>query len=235
MTSLRKVDSRYHRMLNGKDIGRNFVDWNGEWIMYDSEFVKSKGERGRALPPEYVFTETKILVQRTRRGMKRKLVCYFDSEQYYNLNRLSNIVLKENRYNLKYIYCLLNSELLDYFFNKYFNEYEVKPLHLAKLPIKDIENTQQLPFIQKADIMLSKNKELQLAKQHLLQLLQAKYESIAFSKKLQDWPTLTFNNFLKELTKQKIKLSLAEQTEWMAFRNRKSKSQRHTRGNQYYR
>ncbi|HQZ78784.1 MAG TPA: N-6 DNA methylase [Bacteroidia bacterium] len=225
MTSLRKVDSRYHRMLNGKDIGRNFVDWNGEWIMYDSEFVKSKGERGRALPPEYVFTETKILVQRTRRGMKRKLVCYFDSEQYYNLNRLSNIVLKENRYNLKYIYCLLNSELLDYFFNKYFNEYEVKPLHLAKLPIKDIENTQQLPFIQKADIMLSKNKELQLAKQHLLQLLQAKYESIAFSKKLQDWPTLTFNNFLKELTKQKIKLSLAEQTEWMQhFETEKAKA-----------
>lgn len=54
-------------MLNGKNIGRNFVDWDGEWIMYDGDFVKSKGDRGRSLPPEYIFTDEKILVQRTRR------------------------------------------------------------------------------------------------------------------------------------------------------------------------
>ncbi len=81
-------------MLNGKNIGRNFVAWDNEWIMYDVNFVKNKGDKGRSLPPESIFTDDKILVQRTRRGMKRKLVCYYDNEKYFNLNRVSNIVLK---------------------------------------------------------------------------------------------------------------------------------------------
>jgi hypothetical protein len=51
----------------------------------------------------------------------------------------------------------------------------------------------------------------------LLQLLQSKYESVTLSKKLQDWPTLSFKEFLKELDKQKIKLSLPQQAEWMHY------------------
>src|SRR5690606_17417897 len=115
-------------------IGRYFVKWGGEYIMYDDEFVKSKGSRGRALPPEYIFQNQKILVQRTRRGMKRKLVCYLDNEGYYNLNRLSNIVLTDTTFELEEIFPVLNSKLLDFYFNIYFNEYEVKPLHLGQLP-----------------------------------------------------------------------------------------------------
>ena len=69
----------------------------------------------------------------------------------------------------------------------------------------------------KADIMLSKNKELQSVKQRFLQLLQSKYEGLTFSKKLQDWPCLSCSQFLKELDKQKIKLSLPAQAEWKQY------------------
>ncbi|MBP6049868.1 MAG: N-6 DNA methylase, partial [Chitinophagales bacterium] len=178
LTSNFKIDARFHKMLNGKDISRNYVEWNNEWIMYDTDFVKSKGELGRALPPEYIFLENKILVQRTRRGMKRKLVCYFDTEKYYNLNRLSNIVLKSKEYDLKYIYILLNSQLLDYYFNIYFNEYEVKPAHLSKLPIKQISLSEQQPFIEKAETMLQKNAEMQTIKNNFIKLLQSRYSEI---------------------------------------------------------
>ena len=42
---------------------------------------------------------------------------------------------------------------------------------------------------------------------------------------VQDWPSLDFKDFLKELTKQKIKISLAEQTEWMQhFETEKAKA-----------
>lgn len=45
------------------------------------------------------------------------------------------------------------------------------------------------------------------------------------SKKLQDWPSLSFSQFLKELDKQKIKLSLSTQAEWMQyFETEKSKA-----------
>jgi len=129
LTAKEQIDATYHKMLSGRDIGVNSVNWKGEWIKYDKDFVDSFGDKGRTLPPEFIFTNEKILVQRTRRGLKRKLVCYFDTEKFYNLNRLSNIVLTDESFSLKYIHALLNSSLMDYYFNAVFNEYEVKPVH----------------------------------------------------------------------------------------------------------
>tara|TARA_R110001583_G_scaffold62101_2_gene183024 strand:- start:10392 stop:13394 length:3003 start_codon:yes stop_codon:yes gene_type:complete len=214
LTSNEKIDTRYFKMLSGKDIGRNFVQWNGEYIMYDFDFVKSKGDRGRSLPPEHIFTDEKILVQRTRRGMQRKLVCYYDDEKYYNLNRLSNIVLINKDYNLKFIYGILNSKLMDFYFNTYFNEYEVKPIHLSRLPIslnmdKGLES--------KMNIILLLNKELLSESTKFQRTLQRKFEIDKLPKKLQDWYLLSYNEFIKELSKKKIKLSLSEESEWEDF------------------
>jgi hypothetical protein len=50
-----------------------------------------------------------------------------------------------------------------------------------------------------------------------LQLLKAKHEGIIINKKLFEWPSLSFGQFLKELEKQKIKLSLPEQNEWLQY------------------
>lgn len=226
LTSSFKLDERYHKMLNGKNIGRNYVEWDGEWIMYDPEFVKSKGDRGRSLPPKYIFDDDKILIQRTRRGMKRKLICYYDNEKYYNLNRLSNVVLKDENYELKYIYALLNSELLDFYFNKYFNEYEVKPIHLSKLPIKKANKKTQLGFSIKTDEIINVNKKLQKLLNNLLELTNNKFSIDKPSRKLQSWHTLDFKGFLKELKKAKVSLTLPEEAEWMAYFNgQKTKAQ----------
>ena len=219
LTSGSKIDERYHKMLNGKDIGRNFVKWDNEWIMYDVNFVKSKGDRGRSLPPEDIFFKDKILVQRTRRGMKRKLVCYYDTDKYYNLNRLSNIVLTNEDYSLKFIYSILNSELLDFFFNNYFNEYEVKPLHLSKLPIKEATKQAQQPFIVKANQMLDLNKNLQQKKSKFINRLTDNFEIDKLSKKLDAFYNFDFKTLLSELKKKKVILSLLQQDEWEEYFN----------------
>ena len=65
--------------------------------------------------------------------------------------------------------------------------------------------------------MLAKSKELQQVKQQLQQLLLGKYSGLKLNNKLTNWPALTFNDFLKELTKQKIKLSLPEEVEWIKY------------------
>lgn len=158
LTSKEKHDNTYHKMLSGRDIGINSVSWKGDWIKYDKAFNDSFGDRGRTLPPEYIFTNDKILVQRTRRGLKRKLICYYDKEKFYNLNRISNIVSTREDYSLKYIHALLNSSLLDYYFNSVFNEYEVKPVHLSQLPIKKLSTDQQQPFISLVDEILESKK-----------------------------------------------------------------------------
>ncbi len=219
LTSNEKIDNRYFKMLNGKDIGRNYVEWGGEYIMYDADFVKSKGDRGRSLPPQYIFDEEKILVQRTRRGMKRKLVCYYDDSNYYNLNRLSNIVLTNKDYSLKFIYGILNSRLMDFYFNLYFNEYEVKPIHLSQLPISSNKDNK---LGSKTELNLSLNKELQEISKKFQRTLQRKFEFDKLSNKLQDWYLLSFDDFIKELNKKKIKLSLSEESEWEEFFNNES-------------
>ncbi|MEO7801475.1 MAG: hypothetical protein ABIR81_05725 [Ginsengibacter sp.] len=65
--------------------------------------------------------------------------------------------------------------------------------------------------------MLSKNKELHQLSQQFTQLLQAKFTGININNKLQSWHNSPANDFLKELAKQKIKLSLAEQQEWLQY------------------
>jgi hypothetical protein len=215
ITSDKKIDTRYHKMLNGKDIGRNNVNWGNEWIMYDPEFVKSCGDKGRSLPPEYIFQNEKILVQRTRRGMDRKLICYYDTEKYYNLNRLSNIVIKNEAYDLKYIYIVLNSSLLDFYFNVAFNEYEVKPVHLSLLPIKNISPKDQKPFIRLSDIMLSKNKELQEIQKEFTTLLVSDFKIEKLTEKLEDWYLLDWSLFSNELKKKKIVLEEEQEVKWL--------------------
>jgi len=209
LTSLEKEDFRYHKMLNGKDINRYTVEWPGEYIMYDHEFVKSKGKKGRALPPEYIFKNDKILVQRTRRGMMRKLVCYLDTEGYYNLNRLSNIVLKDENYSLENLYPILNSKLLDFYFNVYFNEYEVKPLHLGRLPIPIILKNDN-SFVDLSNSISGKFEKLCQVVNKFLLFLKNNFRLLKTSKKLQSWHQLEFGEFIRELNKA-IKKSNREQ------------------------
>ncbi len=94
---------------------------------------------------------------------------------------------------------------------------KIRLAEFKRLPIKIITLNNQQPFIVKADIMLSKNKELNQLSQQSTQLLQAKFSTININKKLQSWYSLTGNEFLKELSKQKIKLPLSEQQEWLQY------------------
>jgi HPt (histidine-containing phosphotransfer) domain-containing protein len=149
--------------------------------------------------------------------MKRKLVCYYDNEQYYNLNRLSNIVLKNEEYSLKYIYAILNSSLLDFYFNIYFNEYEVKPLHLSKLPIKKTER--QLEFAGKSDIILELYKTFQSKVEKFIARLNDNFSIPKINRKIEAFYDFDFKTFINELKKQKINLTLVQQDEWEEYFN----------------
>ncbi len=122
----------------------------------------------------------------------------------------------------KFLLSILNSKVVWYFLKSICvvrngGYIEVKPQYFEQIPIPEIIDEQQQPFVAKAEIMLSKNKELYQISQQFAQLLQAKLSAININNKLQSWYSLTANDFLKELSKQKIKLSLAEQQEWLQY------------------
>ncbi|MHB8624601.1 MAG: DUF559 domain-containing protein [Aggregatilineales bacterium] len=143
LISDKRTNKFFHKTVSGSDIDRFSVTWNGEWICYDKELVHSYGDRGRTLPPEYIFTEPKILLQRTRNlALERRLVAYLDiDDNFYNLNRLSNIVktTKDARVSLDFLCAILNSSLMNWYFSQNFVDYEIKPVYLRQLPIRRID------------------------------------------------------------------------------------------------
>ena len=65
--------------------------------------------------------------------------------------------------------------------------------------------------------MLSLNKDLQELIKKFQGSLERKFELTELPKKLQEWYLLSYTEFIKELAKKKIKLSLSEEAEWEAL------------------
>lgn len=91
---------------------------------------------------------------------------------------------------------------------------KIKGYQLKQLPIKEISLENQQPFIEKADQMLSLNKELQELSAKYQRNLQREFSLETLSKKLQNWYELSFADFLKELAKAKLNLTLSQKAEW---------------------
>jgi hypothetical protein len=94
---------------------------------------------------------------------------------------------------------------------------EVKPQYFEQIPIPEFKNEEE--FEKKADRMIELTSELHSLQETVLQLLLSKFDIDKLSRKLQSWHELTFKQFLKELKKKKVKLTLEEEAEWMEYFN----------------
>jgi hypothetical protein len=216
-----KKDETFKPELRGKNISRYSISWDNEYVSYGEWIAEPRD-------PNY-FIGDKILIRQI--PGRNSLLLSFTNDDFI-IDQSAFIAKPKTHSNIdpKYALTCLNSKLIFWIFRNENNEFDelfpkIKAKEFKALPIVNLSPEQQLPFIAKADIMLSKNKELQAAKKQFLQFFYSKYESIIITKKLQDWPSLSFGQFLKELDKQKIKLSLSAQAEWMQyFETEKSKA-----------
>ena len=71
--------------------------------------------------------------------------------------------------------------------------------------------------------MLLLNKKLHEQIQKFISSLKRKFAIEDWSKKIQDWHLLSYADFIKELAKVKIKLSLSEEAEWEEYFNAERK------------
>ena len=200
----------YKKELKGGDVSQYSIKWNGElWISY--------GEWLAAPREKKFFVNERVLIREITG--KRLLSCY-TNEEFYNTPSLINIINEKNILKLKYILVLINSTLLGWYHNKTSPKAnkglfpKILVNDVRNLPVKEISLEAQKPFIKKADKMLFLNKNLQELSQKFQRLLTRKFELEKLSTKLQDWYLLNFLEFIKELKKLKIKLSLKEEIEW---------------------
>ncbi|NDP21810.1 MAG: N-6 DNA methylase [Paludibacter sp.] len=218
-TATTKKNETYIQCVIGKDFHR--YKYLQEPSMYLS-YGKWLAEPRKGAP---FFDDEKILIRQTADS----LICQLDSNKRINLNNVYNIGQIEKSFELKYILSLLNSKLMNLIYQSISQEKgrlfaEVKKINLAKLPIKVISSEQQKPFIAKVDILIWSNKELQQISQKFQRTFQRKFELEDLPKRLQDWYLLSYADFIRELTKKKVKLSLSEEAEWEDYFLQESKT-----------
>lgn len=141
LTSSVKIDSRYHPMVPGTGITKYGEVQTDGYIMYDKDFVKSKGRLGRTLPDERFFINPKILIVRTRNiSIKERIIATIDYDKNYNLNRISNIISKDDN-SIEGLLGVLNSKLFNWLYSKRYFDYEIKPIYLRNSPLCDTNNS----------------------------------------------------------------------------------------------
>ena len=119
--------------------------------------------------------------------------------------------------NDKGLLAILNSKigwwLITQYCSKIQNGYQLIWKYFGQIPI--VETTYELRV--KADELLSLNQELQQKSEKFLRSLTRHFGMEDFSSKLYNWQLLTYKQFLAELKRMKINLSLSREAEWEAF------------------
>lgn len=177
---LDKKGNNFKPVLDGRNINRYELNWAGQYLAYDVDNIHSCKRTDIFDANEKLFF----------RRVGDRLIATYDNEQYYALNTLVVITLKEQSYlSLKYLLGLINSSLLNYYYVKYLKSTkkvfsEIQARQLAQLPIRTIdfkifnEKKKHDQMVQVVDQMLNLNKQLAEAKtDHEKTLIQRQIEA----------------------------------------------------------
>ncbi|MCX6231021.1 MAG: N-6 DNA methylase [Bacteroidetes bacterium] len=128
----------------------------------------------------------------------------------------------------KFLLGIINSKLIWYYLKSICvvrsgGYIEVKPQYFEQIPIPDILEENQIHLIQKVDYILLNNNELQHLILKFQRTIQRKFEIEDLPNKLQNWYLLSYPDFIKELAKKKVKLTLSQEAEWEDYFNQESK------------
>lgn len=234
-------------ILRGKDINRYNADWADLWIinthngyngipkinieeypaiknhldLYYTQLEKryDKGDTPYNLRNcAYVskFNEQKIIYQE----MVQKGEFLFDINNNFCLDTGRIITGK----NLKYLLSLLNSKLFFFSIKNYYGggglgTTGVRMKHTFFENFPAILPSNQEPFIEKADLEISLHNQLNDISDKFIRSLNRELNLSELSTKLQEWYQLDFEDFLNEIKKKKVTLSLSLKSEWEDYFN----------------
>ena len=177
----------------------------------------------------FYFEGNRVIIRET--GNRITTIFINDNATQQNRSLYSIKMNDENEFSPLFILAILNSQIIQFYYQtKFAANTDIFPKirigQVKELPIKKISLSEQQPLIEKANIMLSKNKELSEIKTKFIKLLSSKYNELKITNKLENWIELDFKGFSKELEKQKIKISLSDQSDWIEhFEKEKAKAQ----------
>jgi type I restriction-modification system DNA methylase subunit len=231
LISREKIDEKHKPIIWGKDITRYCISWSGQYINYDEEIggkisideVKSKKGMNKqnqidfALRNPEIFETNKLVLRKTGDS----LIASFDTENYYFDTLIHGIYEKTEYYSLTSLLALLNSKPATLFYQLL---HDIKGKVFAKISLDNLASfplPNELPFElgNYANRMIFLNAELQSKRQRFLKRLFDNINAAKITETLKHFDKLNFKQFIAELKKQKITLSLKQQDEWEEYFN----------------
>ena len=209
--SKERIGDEYIPIIDGEDIYPYVYAQPTKYFNYIAENIKSGGDWN-------VYSKERIVI----RQIGITPVVGLCKGEILSSNTMYSVYPTNNKWDLKYILCLLNSKLIkSYWLAKYSDSKllfpKIKGYQIKDLPLHECADQQ--PFIDLADKMLSLNKDLQAKRARFIRRLQDNMPDIKITGTLESFDTLDFAGFVAELKKQKIKLSLVQQDEWEDYFN----------------
>jgi len=199
---LKKICNKY---LEGRDIHRYYTDMVEKYVNILQIDQKTK---------QWHFSK-KIILQRIVWQNKNKIFATLDTNNNIIFPNANIINIKEHWIDAKVFLSILNSNLINYFYNIYYWESNTNVTKdaIEWIPIPEISLKDQQPFVEKTDKMLSLNKNLHELTNKFLSTIQNNFKLEKITKKLENFYEWDFKDFLDELKKQKVVMLLTQQDE----------------------
>lgn len=191
-----------------------------EWLRPFEERGKKRTDKGdywweiRTCDYYDIFSKSKIMYQTFQ-----VKPCFIYDESGLYCNNSMWIIPTTN----KGLLAILNSKMGWWLITKYCtqiqNGSQLIWKYFGQIPVPNTNDELAL----RADQMLSLKKELQENSQKFQRNIQREYNLDKLSTKLENWFQITFSEFLKEIEKSKVKLTLSQKAEWEDYFLQESK------------
>ncbi len=210
-----KKNNLYYPVIRGKDINRYNLTFNNCFILFDKTKLWSNFDENK------LSKCPKIIIRQTGDS----IIACLDEIGYYSMD--TTHIIYNTKLNIKYLLAVLNSKILTWIFRRIVEEEkkafaEVKLVVVKTLPIPLALDEQQTSLAQKAEQMIELNKQLHNGIDSAIELIKAEYQPKKISKNLEKFYTLGIHPFIEELEKQKVKLTLSQKEELIAWYKEKS-------------
>ncbi len=133
-------------------------------VKWRPKYLKQKSGLPESYFNEY-FSNKKIIIQYVRTNSlninARWIEAAYVEGNFIPLNSLNYVYDKLENQSLFYCLSILNSFLMNKYYRAYYTDVNVKPTYLAQLPIPNISEKKQEPFVSRAEKILSLKKKNQ--------------------------------------------------------------------------
>lgn len=208
-TGFEKIDDTWLPYMRGRVIDRYTNKWKGsrEYIKYGEWLAEPRSSE--------VFKGKKLFIRQTGDC----LIATYDEGNVSNNTLHSVYPLKDTKISLYYLLGIINSRLLNWYYQivNYLEigkpMAEVKGTYIKRLPIA-IGNDEQIKRVERLLNMCQKQFE---SKNDFIHYMEKAYEPKRITEKLLDFERLTFREFIDELKKCKVKLTASQKKDLLVL------------------